>query len=188
MPRKASLPIPSMRTTTIQYGLRIQSGLRSVTLRNVRSRLAAWAPLARRLQPPSTTLWWSICSRTFAPVARISRAQSRSQSGNYNEFIAELQPCASLRQGGRLLAHRRRVLIAANRAAHWVTSAIAVGRRVIADGAHTVTECEPAIVVMKRHFYPYAFAFSAGAAWRRLPHHSATAKEYCPSSSTVARQ
>jgi hypothetical protein len=34
-----------------------------------------------------------------------SQAQSRSQSGNYNEFIAQLQPCASLRQGGRLLAN-----------------------------------------------------------------------------------
>jgi hypothetical protein len=35
-----------------------------------------------------------------------------------------------------LLAHRRRILITANRAAYWGTSAIAVGWRVIADGAH----------------------------------------------------
>jgi hypothetical protein len=33
------------------------------------------------------------------------------------------------------LAHGRRVLMAANKAAHWGTSAIAAGRRVITDGS-----------------------------------------------------
>jgi hypothetical protein len=50
---------------TIQYGLKIQSGLRSATLPNAHSRLAAWIPSVRRPQPPSPTLCWSICSRTF---------------------------------------------------------------------------------------------------------------------------
>jgi hypothetical protein len=58
----------------------------------------------------------------------------------------------------------------------------------IANGKRPETERARRIVVVKRSAESRAVAFSATAVGRRLPHHSATASEYCPSSSTVARQ
>jgi hypothetical protein len=55
-----------------------------------------------------------------------------------------------LRRKWRLVAHRRRVLIAANKAAYSGTSAIAVGRHVIADGSAPRLTARDAIVGTKR--------------------------------------